>query len=108
MKPSLSRFVPGFLLLVLALLAGSVAAAPQKPSSAEEIEALRQDVRTLQSGQAAMRRQLAEIKALIEKGAAKPAPQRNVVPDVTIDLAGYPTMGKEDAPITIVEFADYQ
>lgn len=99
----LSRLVPGFLLLALV---GSVPAASQEPE-ADQIEALRQDIRALQSGQAAMRRQLADIKALIEKG-AKPAPQRNVLPDVTIDLAGYPTLGEADAPVTIVEFADYQ
>ena len=110
MKPKLSRFVPGFLMLVLA--AGAVAAAPQEGEAAggSEMEALRQDIRTLQSGQAAIRRQLAEIKKLIEKGGGQQqaAARKNIVPDVEIDLAGYPTRGKEDAPITIVEFSDYQ
>ncbi len=99
-----TRFVPGILTLALV---GSVPVAAQEPNVAEEIEALRQQVRPLQSGQAAMRRPLAEINTLVEKG-ARPAPQKNVLPDVTIDLAGYPTLGKADAPVTIVEFADYQ
>lgn len=95
--------------LVLLVLAGGPPAFAQEEAPEDAIESLRQEIQQLKAGQAAIRRQLADIKSLVQQGggrqAARPEP---TLPDVTIDLAGYPVMGQADAPITIVEFSDFQ
>ncbi len=71
-----------------------------KPSSDPVVEALKE-----------MNKELREIKALL---AARPqAPTPAAAPAgpqqaVTIDLANRPFRGSKDAPVTIVEFTDYQ
>ncbi len=98
------KLVPGFLLLALA------AGAPvQAQESGDDLTGLRKEVEELKAGQVAIRRQLAEIKALIKKGGGQQQQaKKDQVADVTIDLAKAPFQGDANAPITIVEFADFQ
>ncbi len=97
------KLVPGFLLLALA------AGAPvQAQESGDDLTGLRKEVEELKAGQVAIRRQLAEIKALIKKGGGQQQAKKDQVADVTIDLAKAPFQGDANAPITIVEFADFQ
>lgn len=96
-------------LLPALLLVAAASTASAQEQEADGLEDLRKEIATLKAGQAAMRRQLAEIKALIEKGGGggRQANQ-NQVPDVTLDLAGYPTLGEGNAVLTLVEFSDFQ
>ena len=104
--PRTAKLAPG--LLLLALAAGTPGLA-QEEAADDQIQALRKEVEQLKAGQTAIRRQLAEIKALIQKGAGgQQQARKDQVADVTLDLAGYPVRGNADAPITLVEFADYQ
>ena len=95
--------VPGFLLLALAAGAPSMA-----QESGDDLAGLRKEVEELKAGQTAIRRQLAEIKALIQKGGGQQQAKRDQVADVTIELGKAPFQGDANAPITIVEFADFQ
>lgn len=100
-----SRLAAG---LALVALAGAPPAFAQEEGTTEDaIESLRQEVQQLKAGQAAIRRQLAEIKSLVQQG-ARPAAREPELPDVTMNLAGYPVVGQAEAPITVVEFADFQ
>jgi protein-disulfide isomerase len=64
----------------------------------------------LQKGQEEMRKQLAELTRLLEERAA-PLAQRAAgsrVENVVFDLADNPVKGAASAPLTLVEFTDYQ
>lgn len=102
------RLVAG--LLILALAAVAPAWAQEEMEKDATIESLREEILQLKAGQAAMRRQLAEIKSLVQQGgnARQAAAREPELPDVTIDLADFPVMGQADAPITVVEFSDFQ
>lgn len=64
----------------------------------EEIAELRREV-------AEIKKEVGEIKNLLQ-GALKP----QIPPKITaaVSVAGKPTLGREDAPVTLVEFSDYQ
>ena len=64
----------------------------------EEINLLRKDM-------AEMKKDVAEIKALL-KSAIKSRPKLNTT--ATVNFSGRPTQGQANAPVTIVEFSDYQ
>jgi protein-disulfide isomerase len=102
----ISKLVTSLLLLALAAAPPAVG---QEETEEDAIQTLRQEIMELKAGQAAMRRQLAEIKSLVQRSGGQPQAAREPeLPDVTIDLAGFPMMGEADAPITVVEFSDFQ
>jgi protein-disulfide isomerase len=70
-------------------------------STKEEIQQLRIQVEEMQ-------KDLAEIKKLLEKGARAPAPVAAGFRTQTISIGASPFKGKVDAPITVVEYSDYQ
>lgn len=60
----------------------------------------------------ALREEVDSLKAVVAEIQALPQIQRwiaaNKPLDVSIDVASAPTMGAEDAPLTLIEFSDYQ
>jgi protein-disulfide isomerase len=64
----------------------------------EEIAALRKEI-------AEIKKDLAEIKSIL-RGAAEARRPQSVIADVKV--AGRPSLGRQDAPVTLVEFTDYQ
>lgn len=85
------------------VLAGLFAVQPawaQEPTNAEikkEIQALTDAVKVLQQN-------MQELKTLMQQRGGPPAPPQNV----TLDLGNRPFKGKVNAPLTLVEFSDFQ
>jgi protein-disulfide isomerase len=74
--------------------------------SQTEIATLRKDIESLKAGQAALEKQLQEIKNLMRSG------QNNAVadapPNAIIQISGAPTRGETTARVVMIEFSDYQ
>ena len=74
--------------------------------SADDITSLRKDMDALKEGQAALLRELQQIKNLLS--ASPPAQRAAAAPEVVLRVGDGPSKGKKDAKITLVEFTDYQ
>jgi protein-disulfide isomerase len=92
---------PGCAAVLFLLLASPGALGQQNdPKLWEEIQALKR-------GQEEIRRQLLEIKQLIQaRQAAEPAAPD--IRNVPVDLGNHPTKGNSAAKLTLIEFSDYQ
>jgi len=76
--------------------------------SADDMASLRKDIEALKQGQAALLRELQQIKTLLSQ--APPGPRAAAAPpsEAMITVGDAPSKGKKDAKITLVEFTDYQ
>jgi protein-disulfide isomerase len=98
------------LALVIGLSSGAQAAYGQTPSPAPTqdpgLAGVRADLERMREELAAMRSELRALRELLQRQATPPqaaAPRR-----VTVTTADSPALGRRDAPVTIVEFSDYQ
>ncbi|MDH3403461.1 MAG: hypothetical protein OES32_06375 [Acidobacteriota bacterium] len=73
-------------------------------------EDLRQEIEALKQGQRQIQRQLREIEQLLKARPAAPAaaPSGPDVRDKIFELGDNPTKGERTAPLTLVDFTDYQ
>jgi protein-disulfide isomerase len=82
----------------------------------DDIAALKKQIEALAAGQAAIQKQLEEIRTLLKErpaavAAAAPAPTGpppGPAPGVLVAAASAPAKGPANARVTIVEFSDYQ
>jgi protein-disulfide isomerase len=74
-----------------------------------EVQALQSEIEGLKSGQEAMQKDLAAIKQLLEqRQQAAARPRKPPFEPLDLDIADAPTLGTANAPVTLVEFTDYQ
>ena len=96
---------------LLVLVAAALASGPAMAQANEGIGALKGEIEALKQGQAAMRKDLEEIKKLLRRRpGARPSARRQApaFEPLELGIAGAPFKGKADAPVTLVEFTDYQ
>ena len=87
--------------IAFVVLAGQTGLAQRKT----DLKKLEEQVQSLQKGQAEMQKELSEIKSLLQ------ALQKSVTAtgqELTLNVEGLPFKGDKTAPLTIVEFSDYQ
>jgi protein-disulfide isomerase len=89
--------------LLLATVLVSQGAGPARAQSGDQLGALKKDVEALKDGQAAMLKELQEIKALLHGRPAAAEPQ-----NVVFGVDGHPAKGDKGAKLTLIEFSDYQ
>ena len=99
----LLRVLPGLILLTLFCAQSSFA---QQQSSSDELKALKKEIDTIKESQAAIQKDLQEIKALLR---ARPATQPAAPPrDIALNIDGEPFKGDKSSKVVVVEFSDYQ
>lgn len=79
-------------------------------STKEEIQALRTQIEETQEDIDEIKEDIDDIKDMLEEGARAPAarPSRPTFQEQTVELGDSPYLGDNDAPVTIIEYSDYQ
>ena len=78
---------------------------PGFAQTAEEFKALRDEVKAVKDGQAAIQMDVVEIKKLLQaRLAAQPAEFKEAI----INIKGAPVKGDKNAKLVLIEFSDYQ
>ncbi len=94
--------------IIMATLAIS-GASDAVAQSGDEIKALKTEIERLQEGQNAIRRDLAVIKHLLKRRSeSRVSAQTPQFKPLDLTIAGSPTLGEENAKVTLIEFTDYQ
>ena len=111
MKPVHSKCLTAMLGLVMFASLGlrwgvSPALAQAEPVSRSEFNALKDELARLRIGFEGMKRDL----ELLRQRAVQRLPQATRPPDVVaqVRIAGNPSLGRADAPLTMIEFSDFQ
>lgn len=76
--------------------------------SGEDVSALKSEIEALKQGQKAMQKDLNDIKTLLKALATRNVRAQQPFKPSDIIIDGSPVIGQADAPVTIVEFTDYQ
>lgn len=77
----------------------------------EDGETLRREIDALQRADAAIRKELQEIKALLRQMlqlGRRAQGATPTMPDEPIGLAGFPVKGSDTAKLVLIDFTDYQ
>jgi protein-disulfide isomerase len=74
-----------------------------------DLEALKQDLETVKKDLGEIKKALSEMRQLLTQRPVPPAQSAPAPPAVTkVSVGRSPSLGRPNAPITIVEFSDYQ
>ena len=92
-------------LLGVILITGAVQAA--QAGTRDDIKAIKEEIEALKQGQDQIQAELAEIKKLLQQGNRAAAGKQAFAP-TDMQLGDVAYQGENDAPVTLIEFSDYQ
>ena len=94
------------LLAVLTVATIMLGTQPAFTQPTNDLKGLRKDVEALKEGQAAIQKNLQEIKSLLQ---ARPAAAPAAAPlEAVLSFDGAPVKGEKTAKVVLVDFTDYQ
>ncbi len=99
---------PGSNRRVIATLGACFLALASAPVWAQSDAELKQEIEALKQGQQQIRKELSEIKTLLQKRPTAAAPSGPNVSGKIFDLGDKPVKGEPTAKLTLIEFLDYQ
>ena len=99
----MDRRIPAVLSAGLLTLAAVPATFAQ--ASGQEMQ---QEIEALKQGQQQIRKDLADIKRLLQQQKSAPAPSGPNVAGKVFDIGNNPVKGQPTASLTLIEFLDYQ
>ena len=89
--------------MAVLILLGAQHGMAQAPG--DDLKTVRKEIEGLKEGQAAIQKELQEIKTLLRaRPAAAPAEPQNIV----LSVEGAPFKGDKLAKVTLIDFSDYQ
>ncbi len=92
----------------LSLLPGTAPVLGQEKSSPASESATRQDdIAAIKADLEEIKKELKSLRQFLTQRLSRPA-RSNAPVAAEVSLAGNPMLGKKDAPITLIEFSDYQ
>ncbi len=101
---TLARFLPLFLIINVGAILGAGIYLVGRQNQ-RDLDGIRKEVETLNTGQTALRKDLGDVRDLLRRQPASPtaAPR-----EIVLSLADAPFKGSANAPVTLVEFTDYE
>jgi hypothetical protein len=103
-KRQMKRFL--FLAMSFVLVILFFHAQPGFAQTSKEINALKDEVKSLKEGQTAIQKDLQEIKTLLQARQAPPAPPP--FKEAIVSIEGGHVKGSKDAKLVMIEFSEYQ
>jgi len=95
-------------LFLTALFLLALVSAPLALAETDDVSALKSEIESLKKGQESMQKDLEEIKKLLKSQPARRGRAPEPFKPTDVGIGGSPFLGKADAPVTMVEFTDYQ